>query len=165
MTKSIAGCLLVVLLFSCVEQEVPSPQPVLPVKSYDNVDEPLWVYFQRFEEAAARFNLQVDLEDIGIQASIAPTPYAGVVGLCNHRDDQPNSILIGREFFDRSSDLHRELIVFHELGHCVLERSHDDGLLHNGRCKSIMRTGDGSCIDAYDEDHRDYYIEELFEEF
>lgn len=71
----------------------------------------------------------------------------------------------------------KESLVFHELGHCVLGRTHNNELLPNGDPKSIMVDGNQKlywpCF--YDIDgnggvncnnifKRDYYVNELFDE-
>ena len=69
----------------------------------------------------------------------------------------------------------REVLVFHELGHCVLNRkNHKEDLLPNGVFASIMNQGDldlyepcvydiggGDCDKRY---RRTYYLDELFDE-
>ena len=67
----------------------------------------------------------------------------------------------------------KEALIFHELGHCFLGRSHDETLLPNGDPKSMMVPddisiysgciyalgGDNSCDKTY---RRGYYLDELF---
>lgn len=67
-----------------------------------------------------------------------------------------------------------ETLIFHELGHCVLGRLHDESLLPNGDLKSIMNRYDlsvySSCIYPVDNEpcdkiyKRAYYLDELFDE-
>jgi hypothetical protein len=57
----------------------------------------------------------------------------------------------------------KEYIVFHELGHCVLNRPHTEDSFSNGVCSSIMRSGNGGCYDYYNRFTRQYYVDELFE--
>ncbi len=68
----------------------------------------------------------------------------------------------------------KEALFFHEMGHCILGRSHDNRLLPNGDPRSIMVPDNlklydpclyplgGSCKD--NRYKRDYYIKELFNE-
>ena len=68
----------------------------------------------------------------------------------------------------------REALIFHELGHCILGRIHDNGRLPNGDLKSLMNETDlsvySSCIYPIDNGpcdnsfKRSYYLDELFEE-
>jgi hypothetical protein len=78
--------------------------------------------------------------------------------------------------WDRLSTLNRETLLFHELGHCLLNRDHDDALFPSDAPKSIMTTVlDGpyqACVYVFvGSDNvekcnltvrRDYYLDELF---
>ena len=58
----------------------------------------------------------------------------------------------------------REQLVFHELGHCVLERSHIEERLSNGNYRSTMRpTGEQIYGPEYSSFKRSYYFDELFD--
>ena len=70
------------------------------------------------------------------------------------------------------NDLQFETLIFHELGHCIIGRSHDNSLLPKGDPKSIMYPDNielyspcvypiaGTCDMLY---RRAYYIDELFD--
>lgn len=68
----------------------------------------------------------------------------------------------------------QEALVYHELGHCILGRAHDNTLLPNGDPKSIMNESDlglySSCVYPVDNEpcdetfKRPYYLDELFDE-
>ncbi len=62
------------------------------------------------------------------------------------------------------NDRQREMLVFHELGHCVLGRQHKNDELLLGECASIMKEGgENTCVDnVFSESWRRYYIDELF---
>ena len=69
------------------------------------------------------------------------------------------------------NDVQLETLIFHELGHCILGRTHDSNLLPKGDPKSIMYPDnielyspcvyaiDPACNNLY---RRAYYIDELF---
>lgn len=64
-----------------------------------------------------------------------------------------------------SSDIERENLFFHEIGHAFLSRSHDESLLCDGSPLSIMTTT-GNTWPIYSEtegDKRAYYISELID--
>lgn len=57
----------------------------------------------------------------------------------------------------------REMLVYHELAHCLLQRKHTNEVLPSGECKSWMRENDMMCkINSLNVKWRQYYIEELF---
>ena len=72
------------------------------------------------------------------------------------------------------TDEEHETLIFHELGHCLLGRAHDDSLLPNGDLRSLMNANDlsvySSCIYPVDNEpcdqtfKRPYYMDELFNE-
>ncbi len=56
----------------------------------------------------------------------------------------------------------RETLIFHELGHCVLNRPHINNTLANGNYKSIMKASGEPIFAAFNTFKRDYYLDELF---
>lgn len=47
------------------------------------------------------------------------------VGVCKIGFTKTPRVIIDPEFWENASNTQREIIVLHELGHCVLERGHD----------------------------------------
>ena len=146
-------------LLACEEPEQVKPQLV----KFPGVDPQLRIYFQRFEDEAAARGLQVDLTQSGITGEIMEIEDNHVLGRCSFPRAQPNRVTVDQSFWSRGSDLFREFVVFHELGHCFLFRPHLEDLLSNGACSSIMRSGNGPCLDNYSQRTRNFYIDELFD--
>ena len=71
--------------------------------------------------------------------------------------------MIDIDFWNSASESAREMIVFHELGHCFLQRGHNDNKQDDGTCVSIMRSGKGGCIDFYTSSNRGSLLDELYE--
>lgn len=154
------------LISACTKDyEAISPveeSPTIAEGTYPNVAEELWVYFARFEEAAAERGQTIDLNDLKITAAIEELNPDDVAGVCHYNPRSPNHIGIDESFWNRASSRWREMVVFHELGHCVLLRGHKEDSFQNGLCTSIMRSGTGTCRDAYNSLNREYYLNELF---
>ena len=144
------------ILFACQKD----PQYIQP--SYDGVDVSLWPYFEQFEKAAYDRGIKIDLSQTGITGEISDLPGQSVAGQCQFGHYINNHITIDRNYWNRSSTMDREFVVFHELGHCFLLRGHLEDSFNNGLCVSIMRSGLGTCIDAYSQLNRTYYLDELF---
>ena len=124
------------------------------------------------QEATQRGNsLVIKNLIIKYDSSMAPSYCA----LCNSLSLDPNIqkiITVNPNVRCDHNAMEREALFFHELGHCILGRSHDDEVLPNGDPKSIMVEGDiqlystcvypigGSCID--NSFKRTYYLDELF---
>ncbi|MEZ4884363.1 MAG: hypothetical protein R3E32_06445 [Chitinophagales bacterium] len=132
--------------------------------TYPNVAEELWVYFARFEKEAAERGQTIDLNSLNLTAAIEELHPDDVAGVCNYNSRNPNHIGIDQTFWNRAASRWREMVVFHELGHCVLGRGHREDNFDNNLCVSIMRSGTGTCRDAYQSSTRDYYLDELFDE-
>lgn len=131
--------------------------------TFPGVDQALWPLFIAFEDEAAERGFNIDLRAAGITGFIEEIEERHVAGRCNYNFRQPNRVTIDEQFWNRSSNSFREMIVFHELGHCFLFRDHEERILSNGACASIMRSGNGSCLDNYNLRTRENYIDELFE--
>lgn len=132
-------------------------------RSFDEVDERLWVYFERFEDAGAARGIDVNLEAANVTGIIENNPIHTSPGACAMNTNETlHRVSIREDFWTGASVTQREIIVFHELGHCFLHREHFDLALPDGTCVSLMRTGGNICQDNYLVDTRDYYLDELF---
>ena len=155
--------LFITLFFlSCSDDDV---EEVMEPVAFANVDGELVPYFERFQEEAAARGISVDLATAEIEGVIEEIDEQHVAGQCSYgRFRNPRLVTIDASFWRRSSDRFKEFIVFHELGHCYLNRGHLESAFSNGVCVSIMRSGVGDCFDNYHVNTREYYINELFEQ-
>jgi len=128
---------------------------------YNNVDERLWPYFRSFENEAALRGISIDLNAHRTTGEISPIPEDGVAGSCQY-GSHINHVTIDLNFWNNRSHLIREFVIYHELGHCVLDRDHEESSFDNGICRSIMRSGLEDCNDAYNQQNRTYFVDELF---
>lgn len=172
MQKAVSSWILFVallfLLSSCQIDEVFSaesePEPASePVRYYPGVDEALWVYFERFEKEAARRGVGLNLAYSGVTGRVENITEDGIAGQCNYHSHADNHVIIDLDYWERATDLGREFVVFHELGHCELLRAHREDYHTDGTCASIMRSGSGSCRDNYTTLTRGRYLDELFD--
>jgi len=129
---------------------------------YDQVDEQLWTYFDRFAAEAKLRNLNFDQELFELTAEISSISDEGVAGTCQWHSRRANHVTVDLDFWNRASDIGKEFVVFHELGHCILYRDHFEDQFENGVCQSIMRSGTLDCTDAFNRTNREYYLDELF---
>ncbi|MEM8907356.1 MAG: putative metallopeptidase [Bacteroidota bacterium] len=151
----LASCgVLVLTLAGCSEE---SGQVDLLVESE------LQAYIDRFEEEAALRGQTVDWSTQQLEAQIQEIINPTVAGQCTRHDDSPNVIIIDSSTWRDASDLEKEYLVFHELGHCYLNRGHRDEINPNGTCVSMMQSGTISCRRNYNQVTRAAYIDELFE--
>lgn len=149
---------------SCENEAFVNPEPAVPeVRSFADVDERLWSYFEDFEEEADRRGLTYDLTRYNLIGTIENISDEGVAGTCSYGARSPRHVTIDLPFWQRAGFFSREMVVFHELGHCILNRDHSEETTGNGFCASIMRSGTGNCQTLYNAQNRDYYLDELFE--
>ena len=119
-------------------------------------------YFDGFKERALEFGVIVDYSASNVTAEIKFIDDDSVAGSCTTNGHDVRHIIIDQSFWNQASHLLKEMVIFHELGHCILGRGHKESSFSNGICRSIMRSGLGTCRDAYTLENRDYFIEELF---
>lgn len=78
------------------------------------------------------------------------------VGLCSISEGEQPEIYIDRKYWARTDETMHEQLIFHEMGHCILHKNHDDQGVH--------------IMNSYTPDELDYVmyhtklIEELFNE-
>lgn len=83
--------------------------------------------------------------------------YLPVLGYCDHRK---RAIFINERSWKKLNRIEKKLLIYHELGHCVLDRRHDESIFINGEPKSIMHPN-GITWKQYRKSKR-YYDRELF---
>lgn len=118
-------------------------------------------YFNSFEEEAILRGIEINIEELGISGFLENLDN-DIVGQCASLTDGSREVRIDENYWNRSSNLSREFVIFHELGHCVLGRSHVDDADRNGTCQSIMNSGLGGCRIRYGTNNRSNYLDELF---
>ena len=129
---------------------------------FANVDPALWPFYSAFESEALSRGFEFDLNALRVSGKIEEIHQENVAGSCRFGSNIDNAVTIDQTFWNRSSSLYKEFVVFHELGHCVLLRDHDESTDAQGRCLSIMRSGTTQCTDSYSLQNRDRFIDELF---
>lgn len=84
-----------------------------------------------------------------------------LAGLCTYPfNGQPGVISINMDYWSYYSAAEKEILVFHEMGHCVLLRDHDNVKLADSRPRSVMNS---ILIDSsYYQSYKSSYISELF---
>ncbi len=136
-------------------------EPITPENDPITVDTELQSYFNSFIAEGAKRGVSVDLSEI--YGLIEEIDEENVAGQCSYSSAHPNRIIIDKSYWERASIAYRELVVFHELGHCSLMRDHRDDSSPNGICQSIMNSGLSDCRLLYNDQNREAYLDELFD--
>lgn len=80
------------------------------------------------------------------------------IGVCLRYSSGVNEVIIDEEYWNSGISYYRQkIIIFHELGHCLLDRGHKDEK-YRGYYKSIMNTFIIRAED-YQEFEEEYYRE------
>ena len=145
---------------------------VIACNKYEpTIDPELIPYFDRFAEEAGLRGISFDYEDLeyeGFIQNLDALVGRGVLGFCQRimvRQPYP-TIYVDQDFWLAATDLEKEYVVFHEIGHCFLERDHQQPPLVDslGNCMSIMAAGTAACnsLDVYTPERRSMLLDELF---
>ena len=118
-------------------------------------------YFRSFAIEGEQRGLVIDWDVERIAAQFVHIE-EDAIGRCLTYEDGSKVINIDKEFWDNGSNLEKEFLIFHELGHCLLERSHNNVMNQRGVCQSIMNSGENICTINYNLNTRNIYLDELF---
>lgn len=115
-------------------------------------------YFERFEQRARENGQEIETNQIGIK--FANNFGDRVMAVCIQRAGLPSEIEVNKSYWDKFGDTKREMLIFHELGHCSLDRRHRSEVDSRGRPMSLMYDTMFS-VTTYSDLHADY-MRELF---
>lgn len=93
------------------------------------------------------------ITDLSIKFSDMAKPN---VGLCSISEGEQPEIYIDRKYWARTDETMHEQLIFHEMGHCILHKQHDDNGVH------IMNSSTPDELDYVM--YHTQLIEELFHE-
>ena len=152
------------VIFGCAKDPLPIYQ----------VPEDAQYFVDTFISEAAKRGIEINISNLIIS-------YKGEIeevlcGSCNTTQKDPSVqkiIIINEELACYGNSEELEALIFHELGHCILNREHDNSLLKNGDPKSLMiyssishyircvyQIGSEPCDLRF---KREYYLDELFD--
>lgn len=147
---------LAIVLSGCGSAELRDHVTSAPKPFKHSIEAELEPYWERFSELTNARSKHV--------AGFFKTLESPTVGLCTSYTDGSRKIEIDPQFWQDSTPLGKEELVFHELGHCALNLGHNDELIdlkdYGTIPASIMYPyvfGEAS----YYEQFRDYYVREL----
>tara|TARA_R110002050_G_scaffold241508_2_gene377879 strand:+ start:3130 stop:4065 length:936 start_codon:yes stop_codon:yes gene_type:complete len=142
--------ILLFILFGCSDDEF--------INSELNNPEFMSFYESFKNEANIR---GVKTENSQINFFLADIKNPNTAGLCYSN----GNIYIDKSFWFNSSKNEKELLIYHELGHCVLNRNHKNLKSKSGECLSYLRGGEDNfecSFNLYSLFWRKYYLDELF---
>ena len=129
----------------------------------NEIEAELQIHFNNFIAEASGHGMEISLDNLDIGGYIENIEQQGTLGQCKSYSNSSKQIVIDQPYWNKADQMEREYVVFHELGHCLLGRDHQDSKDSNGFCLSIMQSGDGECKGVYNLQTRDRLLDELFE--
>lgn len=133
-----------ILFSSCDEDDVKYKDPQLSG------------YVDRFIEQASLHGQDVSADKWTVEFGTVEGNFCGVAK--DHR------VVISENCWNVMPESGREALMFHELGHALLGRSHKNERLPNGDLASLMAEDPTTLYNEYTPIKRLYYFEELFNE-
>ncbi len=117
------------------------------------------IYVDRFVTEAAMRGVKIDISGLNVIYSDTLKYY------CGYGNPSTRTVQISNRpgCWLQQTDLNKEILMFHEMGHAILSRNHDNAKLPNGDFKTMMFGGNQFSL--YSEDtpeRRKYYLDELF---
>ncbi len=164
MKKSYIGICFLLVLLSC--QKVPDPELKIPAE--------VQPYIDSFVAEAKKRGIDIKINNLIVEFADADGDF--VCGRCKSLTAKQQYIVLDTDpaCWKDAYEQARESLVFHELGHCYLARSHRTNKFTNGIYKSLMNPDNvetySTCRyplggDVCDKrPRRQYYIDELFDE-
>ena len=76
-----------------------------------------------------------------------------------------SQVTIYKSIWEKMDSLQKQVLIFHELGHCLLGRKHRNDRLPRGECASLLveSQNQNSCFcNFYSQEWKEYYLRELF---
>lgn len=120
-------------------------------------------YVDRFIYEASIRGVNIHITDLTVQISDLPP---SMNGECQVSADNGHVVSLNRYRWFTASDQFKEELVFHELGHCVLNRGHTSNIWSPNSniqlFESLMYPFETEDLAIYYLEYRKHYVDELF---
>jgi len=136
--------------------------------------EEIMEHVEQFKKEATQRGFKLDAKVDALEISVQKRLVVDDEEYCGYVPLTPAGLYSNHVMFATNSgcwgDLSRwshEVLVFHELGHAILDRAHNEDMFPNGAWVSIMKRRTGFGYTLYGDsnlERREYYIDELFDE-
>ena len=89
------------------------------------VDAPFQDFVSNFEQASSEEGQALVINDLVV--AFGSTPNLNETGVCEYAENETPRITINQRIWNTLNDYDKQEVMFHELGHCVLKRLHQNG--------------------------------------
>ena len=96
------------------------------VRQFSTTDSAFTSYVEEFEQLGKTINQDVKFEVGDIPINFGNIKNESYQGVCYTYTDGTREVIIRKSWWDNHTDDYRRSLIFHELGHCRLDRDHLD---------------------------------------
>lgn len=96
------------------------------VRKFSSTDDAFASYISEFEQMGKTLKSDVNFEVGDIPVNFGDIENVDFQGVCYTYTDGSKEIIIRKEWWDGHTDDYRKSLIYHELGHCRLNREHLD---------------------------------------
>lgn len=126
-----------------------------------SIDSSLQPYVNDFVDEGRSEGVTIVIDNLSVRfADDIPGVAIGQCSMFDHGTVGTPSIIIERAYWDSHSEIAKKVVIFHELGHCVLFREHVWGWTASNIVASIMYYS--IQYDSMYSNNWAYYMHELF---
>jgi hypothetical protein len=97
-----------------------------PITYYETPE--LQMYVQRFEAYSVLYGPSGPVAIYNLKVVFGAMKDEKSVGLCSLDLSGTSTVSIDKTYWDKANPVQKEVLMFHELGHCVLARDHREDL-------------------------------------
>ncbi|MGB0453228.1 MAG: hypothetical protein ACPGJV_05895 [Bacteriovoracaceae bacterium] len=132
-------------------------------RQFDSTDAAIQPYVESFEKEGRNYLGVSDFKVGDIPINFGETPAEQYDGVCIKYPNGTREILLKKSWWNNASETQKEIIVFHELGHCRLNRKHNEVIYENDSPEiKISLMASIVPYQAYYTAYREDYLRELF---
>lgn len=160
MNTKLALATLIAVLAGCGQQPMDHFTRVQPAPFKYSLEAEFVPYYERFTDV---YNVNTKFV-AGWFADTYTNSGGNAVGICYSYTDGSRRIEIDRDYWNASSDLGKEQLMFHELGHCVFNLDHNEttiDLQNYGTIPASIMWPYTFGENWYYSELKDYYLKEL----
>ena len=120
------------------------------------IDEEILPYYEKFSSI---YNVNID----HIPANLVDIDRENVAGTCTSHANGDREIVIDRSLWEGFTDTKREIVIFHELGHCFFGRGHTEETMKTETFGEIPKSVMHPFVirDIWYSEFNSHYIDEL----
>lgn len=133
------------------------------IRQFSTTNNTFQPYVYSFEAHAKNELNDPNFKVVDVPINFGDTENDQFVGVCFTYSNGDKEIIIDKEWWDRVSETAKESLLYHELGHCALNRGHNEDTIEKNNKTiraSVMHPGVVSTMDY--NNYKTGYIHELF---